>query len=363
MSFKQAPDVHWTVSIHALSNGNAKPKLIVFTHSSDATEQSKQYSNLLDLSNDYPENSDVYPVAEAAFEADNFTGPLEVVEVPNTAVAVPFNVTVKPVPGGADYSASLMPGIVYGASQHLYDGAYYAVVANDVKDDEVTELADYLYQQQRVLLVSEVKDVDSLKTNYTDAQTTQLKKNTLGNWVNIVNSIPDIYPAAQVAAYAAANVPTDLISVGNQSEFEVDEALDNSDYETIEDFNGSTIVDKSDDFMMLTGKTLAGNYADQFVHVQMAVDAFTDALQKYKNRQNFPIYDDTTIGEMEKTLEATSTQLVQQSILAGEAKVTSVPRANVQDSDVASREYNYFSINLQVADAIETLNGKIDITL
>lgn len=363
MSTKQAPDVHWIVSIHPLTNGFEKPLLMVFTHSTDANEHSSMYSNLFDLANDYPENGVVYPAAEAAFEATNFNGPLEVVEVPNVDVAVPFNVTAKAVDGGVDYSAGLTPGVVYGASQHLYDGAYYATVASDVTDEETNALADYLYQQQRVLLVSEVKDVDTLKTNYQHAQATQLKKNTLGNWVNIVNSDADVHPATQVAAYASANVPTDLMNVGNQSEFEIDENLDDSDYETIRESNGSCIADKADDLMMLTGKTLAGNYADQFVHTQMVVDAFTNCLQKYKNRQNFPIFNDKTIGEMEKSLETTSTSLVQQGILAAEAVVTDTPRAKVPNSDVAKREYNYFSIQVQIADTIETINGKIDITL
>lgn len=363
MSTKQAPDVHWIVSIHPLTNGFTKPLLMVFTHSTDGAEHSSMYSNLFDLANDYPENGTVYPTAAAAFEVTNFNGPLEVVAFPNTDVAVPFNVTAKAIDGGVEYSADLTPGIVYGASQHLYDGAYYAACASDVSDDEVNQLADYLYEKQRVLLVTNVKDVATLQTNYTHAQATQLKKNTLGNWVNVVNSDADVHPATQVAAYASANVPTDLMNVGNQSEFEVDETLDDSDYDTIRDFNGTTVVDKADDLMMLTGKALAGNYADQFVHTQMVVDSFTDALQKYKNRQNFPVYNDKTIGEMEKTLEATGTALVQQGILAAKPVVTDTPRANVPNSDVSKREYNYFSIQVQIADTIETINGKIDITL
>lgn len=361
--FKRATDVHFAVSI-AKAKDTTKPITILLTHSADEETHATKYYDIFDLVDDYPENGTVYPEAEAIFDTDNFEGPLEVVEVPNTDIAIPYNVKSTPTADGAKITADLMPGVLYGMSQHLYDGAYYAVCAADITDDEVQLLAEYLYAKQRILLVTDVADLATLRKNFNYAQANQQKINTLGNWYNNVNSQKvTLKQAAQIAAYAAANVPTDLQHIGNQTTFAQDPAVYAEDLDAIEELNGSTVVNKGDDLMMLRGKTLAGNWADQFVHTQMAVDALTDCLQTYENRNNFPSYDDAHINEMEKTLETTGKDLLAKGILASEITIETKPRAQVPTAVVESREYNYFVISLEVAGAIDTINGKVKITI
>jgi hypothetical protein len=115
--------------------------------------------------------------------------------------------------------------------------------------------------------------------------------------------------------------------------------------------------------MLLNGLALAGNYVDQFVHTQLVIDTFQTALQKYLNRHNFPIFNDATIKEMAQTIEACGQQLQQQGVLASAVQITSVPRSDVSNSDVAARKYNGFGFNVQIADDIDTINAKIDLTL
>lgn len=66
---------------------------------------------------------------------------------------------------------------------------------------------------------------------------------------------------------------------------------------------------------------------------------------------------------MAQTIEACGQQLQQQGILASAVEITSVPRAEVLNSDVAARKYNGFGFNVQIADDIDTINAKIDLTL
>lgn len=361
---KRTGDVSFAVTIRPLVNGKVKPNMMLFTKGGDDKMTQGLYSTIFDVTDVYPENSSVYPYAEAAFDTTNYNGPLEVISTPNVPVAIPYNVQLTPTTDGATIKAELTPPLVYAASQHLFDGAYYAVVDDSFSDEEVTQLADFLYENQRVQLVTDVKSIDSLKTNYDHVQATQLKDNTLGNWFNNVNSLSDTKKQAiQIAAYAAANMPVELSHIGDQTEFVQDPTLYAEDQDTIEALNGSTVVNKSDNLMMLQGKNLAGNYADQFVHMQYATDALTNALQRYENRMNFPKYTDDTINEMEKTLETTGTQLKQMGILNGDVKITKKPVAEVLNSDVADRRYNYFAIEIQLMDTINKINGKLQITL
>ncbi|WP_282804024.1 hypothetical protein [Secundilactobacillus kimchicus] len=361
---KRSGDVNFAVTIRPLVNGKTKPKMLLFTKGGDDQLTEGLFQTIYDVADEYSENTSVYPYAEAAFDTTNFDGPLEIVSTPNVDIAVPYNVAITPTSDGATVKAELTPPLVYAASQHLYDGAYYATVDDSFTDEEITQLADFLYENQRVQLVTEVKSVADLKTNYDHVQNTQLKDNTLGNWFNIVNSQSDTKKqAVQIAAYAAANMPVELSHIGGQTEFVQDPNLYREDQDTIASMNGATIVDKADDLMVLQGKNLAGNYVDQFVHMQYATDAFTDALQKYENRMQFPQYTDDTINEMEKTLETTGTALIQMGILYGDVVITKKPRAEVLNSEVADRRYNYFGIEIQLMDTINKINGRLQITL
>lgn len=363
MTNKLTSNVHFAVTIHPLTLNGEKPKFIILTHNTDATVKSNTYSGLYSSTTDYPENTPVYPLMEAAFDVENFAGPIEVVAVPNAPVAVPYNSAVDATADGGTVATQETPGIVYAMGQHLYDGAYYVVCASDITADELTELSDFLYAQKRVMLVAEVPTVADLKTLSDHVKTTDVTPDSLGNTTAVVNSNTDLHPAVQVVAYASSNMPTDLQHIGNLSQMTPDTTLTGDDYDEITTLNGTTVVNKSDDMMMLNGTALAGNYADQFVHTQYVVDTFTDCLQKYLNRTNFPTYDDDTINEMVKSLQTAGTELQSEHILASTPKVNFAKRSAVPNADVTAREYNYFQISAEIADDIENINGKLDITL
>ncbi|GHP12972.1 hypothetical protein YK48G_03970 [Lentilactobacillus fungorum] len=362
MIIKQTTDVHFIVAIHALTNGAVTPSVAIGAKNTDATTKSALYYALEDLSNDYPENTGVYSLAEAMFDADNFQGPIEVISYPNADVPTPDNVQTTPTEDGATVTATTTPGIVAGLTEHLFDGFKYLVL-DGASEDEIEALSDFLYENQRIMLVTQPTSIADLQTLATHVTGVQNEENKLGNTTAIVETATDRFPAAQAAAYAAANLPVDFQHIGNQSQFEPDSDLSTDDYDTIAGLNASTVVNKAGDYMLLNGKALAGNYTDQFVHTQLVIDTLQTALQKYLNRTKFPIYNDNTIKEMTQTLNAASTSLVQLGVLASPIVINSVPRAQVLNSEVASREYNGFSIQAQIADDINTINAKIDLTL
>ncbi|MCW3779965.1 hypothetical protein, partial [Levilactobacillus namurensis] len=66
------------------------------------------------LSADFDETTGVYSQAEAMFDADNFTGPVEVVTYPNIDSTTPANVKTTGTTTGATVTATTTPGIVVG---------------------------------------------------------------------------------------------------------------------------------------------------------------------------------------------------------------------------------------------------------
>ncbi|MDN5584296.1 MAG: hypothetical protein L0G20_05390, partial [Lactobacillus sp.] len=70
-----------------------------------------------------------------------------------------------------------------------------------------------------------------------------------------------------------------------------------------------------------------------------------------------------TIKEMTQTINAVSTSLLQMGVLYTAIVVNSVPRSKVLNSDVIARKYNGFSLSAQIADDIDTINAKLDLTL
>lgn len=362
MAIKQTTDVHFTVAIHALKNPNGTPAVGIATKGADATTKASIYTDLDSLSADFDETTGVYSQAEAMFDADNFKGPVEVVTYPNVDSTTPANVQTTGTTTGATVTATTTPGIVVGLTEHLFDGFKYLVL-DGATEAETEAVSDFLYDNQRIMLVTQPKSVTDLQTLSTHVKGIQTKKNSLGNTAAIVETASDRFVAAQAAAYAAANLPVDFQHIGNQSQFEPDTDLSTDDYDTIAAANGTVVVNKSGDYMLLNGLALAGNYVDQFVHTQLVIDTFQTALQKYLNRHNFPIFNDATIKEMAQTIEACGQQLQQQGVLASAVEITSVPRSNVLNSDVAARKYNGFGFNVQIADDIDTINAKIDLTL
>ncbi|WP_249662798.1 hypothetical protein [Lentilactobacillus buchneri] len=359
---KQTTDVHFIVAIHALTNSDSTPLVAIATKNTDATTKSNIYDDLDSLSADYAENTGVYAQAAAMFDVNGFNGPVEVIGYPNVDSNTPSGVQSQGTTTGGTVTATTTPGIVVGITQHLFDGFKYLVL-DGATETEIEALSDFLYDNQRIMLVTQPNSVTALKTLATHVAGYQTVKNQLGNTAAIVETATDRYPAAQAVAYAAANLPVDFQHIGNLSQFEPDADLTTDDYDTIAGLNATLVVNKAGDYMLLNGKALAGNYIDQFVHTQLVIDTLQTNLQKYLNRKNFPIYNDATIKEMTQTINAVSTSLLQMGVLYTAIVVNSVPRANVLNSDVAARKYNGFSLSAQIADDIDTINAKLDLTL
>lgn len=361
---KQTTDVHFIVAIHALNTSDSAPSVAIATKNTDATTKSNIYDDLESLSADYAENTGVYAQAAAMFDVNGFNGPVEVIAYPNVDSNTPSGVKSQGTTTGGTVTAAATttPGIVAGITQHLFDGFKYLVL-DGATETEIEALSDFLYDNQRIMLVTQPNSVTALQTLATHVAGVQTVKDQLGNTAAIVETATDRYPAAQAVAYAAANLPVDFQHIGNLSQFEPDANLTTDDYDTIAGLNATLVVNKAGDYMLLNGKALAGNYIDQFVHTQLVIDTLQTNLQKYLNRKNFPIYNDATIKEMTQTINAVSTSLLQMGVLYTAIVVNSVPRANVLNSDVTARKYNGFSLSAQIADDIDTINAKLDLTL
>lgn len=359
---KRTTDVHFIVAIHALNTSDSFPLVAIATKNTDATTKSHIYDDMYSLSADYPENTGVYNQAEAMFEVNDFRGPIEVIAYPNVDSITPSGVQSQGTGHGGKVTATPTPGIVVGITQHIFDGFKYLVL-DGATETEIEALSDFLYDNQRIMLVTQPNSITALKTLATHVTGYQNVKNRLGNTAAIVETAKDRYPAAQAVAYAAVNVPVDFQHIGNLSQFEPDTDLTTDDYDTIAGLNATLVVNKAGDYMLLNGKALAGNYIDQFVHTQLVIDTLQTNLQKYLNRKNFPIYNDATIKEMTQTINAVSTSLLQTGVLYTAIAVNSVPRAKVLNMDVVARKYNGFSLSAQIGDDIDTINAKLDLTL
>lgn len=364
---KQMTDVHIIVSIHQLTSNGKTPLVALATKNTDATTKSTLYNTLGDLTNDYGEDTTVYGQAKAMFEADNFTGPVEVIAYTNADVANPTNVAASGSTDGGSVTAATTPGIVSGLAEHLYDGFIYLVL-DGATEEETEAVSDFLYDNQRIMLITQPSSVTDLQTLHTHVLGYQKAKNSLCNTAALVVTSTGNYRAAQAAAYAAANLPVDWQHIGNQTTFEPDADLVMADYDDIAAAGGTTIVNKAGDFMLLNGKAMANNYIDQFVHTQLVVDRFQNALQKYMNNHKFVSYDDAHIKEMTQTLQTTGDDLAALGVLFSlsdgkSVDVSSVSRTDTPNEDVNSRSYNGFAITAQIADDIDTVNMKLDITL
>ena len=364
MAFKQTTDVNFTVVIQHLANTVVSPLVDIFTKGNVASESHKMYYDLDTLAKDFDESTNVYALAEAMFENDGFNGPVKVISAPNADMPTPAN--VKATSDGKDttVTATAMNGLAYAAGLNMYDGCYIAVIDNSAfNDTDKAAFAKFIYEQQRYLFIDQVNTIDAAQTNETAVLGYQNEKGKLGNWLEVVEPNDDHKVAAQIGAYIAANIPVDVQHIGNLTQMVPSDKLTSDDYETIAGLNATTVVNKSGDNMMLNGKVLSGGYADQAVNVNYAIDALRASLQSYLNRNKWPIYNDKTIREMYETILATGKTLYIAGILANPLTVTYVPRAQVLNQDVESREYRGFTVNAEIASTIDTLNAKINLTI
>ncbi|GAY74279.1 hypothetical protein [Lentilactobacillus kosonis] len=222
---KHRSDVHFVVSIKALTNDGVFPDVAIAVQGKDTNSTAKTYASLEDLSVDFPENTKTYAQAEAIFDVDSFNNNLlEVITYPNAPVATPSNVQVTPTNSGAQVTATTTPGIVSAMQGHMWDGFKY-LITDDVPEADLEALTDALYDAQRVMLFVQAKSVDDFVKLQTHVASYQNKPNKLGNTAILVDASDNRFPAAQLVAYASTNVPTDIMHISNLSEMAVDQIL------------------------------------------------------------------------------------------------------------------------------------------
>ncbi|MFC6180347.1 hypothetical protein [Lactiplantibacillus daowaiensis] len=362
---KHESDVNLTINILRPDTSLGTPLIEIFTKGDKPTGV---YGDTDTLAEDYDETTEVYKKAAAMWELDSYTAPIEVVSVPTASRHTPVVSVDKD--GVVTATDTIELGIVTGAKNHLYDGALYVLLDDSFTSDEVIALSDFLYDQQRLMLIVKVASIDELKPLAAHVSAYQAATNVLSNTAAMV--VPQVgnYSLDQAAAYAASNVPTDWQHIGGATltEFDPNSGLTIDDSADIQALRGMTVVNKSGDNMLLNGMALGNNYIDQFVHTMLVGDAIETAIQKYLNHHNFPNYDDNTINELKETILSVTDGYLTQGVLEaqsdGTSAIISVPkRANVSNADVANRKLKNITINTTTADDVDTVDGKLNVTL
>ncbi|MEJ6401033.1 hypothetical protein [Nicoliella lavandulae] len=389
---KQISDVHLKVILHRLSTVGDRPLVAIGTPSTDGQMHSYIYDNIFDLGNKYDETTQVYRVANNAWDVDEFQGKeIEIIEYPQGAFTVkpPINLddikqeasansngdvslsssSANNTTGTAKQTASSAgtqrPGVAYAFANHLYDGFMFATLAGAAAQptaQDYFDLSDMLYDNQRVALVGQTTDLKDIYNAYQHVQGYQTDDAKLGNFAMVWEPNSKKFPVGSMLGYAASNWPVDFKHIGNLDDFDVPDGLTQDTIDVLDQINGMTIEQTANDYMVSSGKALAGNYLDQFVNTQYAVDAYQFTLQNFLNHKKFG-YTQGEIDLMEVALKETDGQLLAKRVLYQPSDITAQKRADVSNTDVSEREYNGFKIKAQINDDIETINGIIDMTV
>ncbi|KRN13464.1 hypothetical protein IV37_GL000186 [Fructilactobacillus fructivorans] len=359
---KRPTNVHLTVSIQQLVKGQGKPAIAILTKGS--TNKAKTYATIDDLTEDYPENTEVYANAKAAMEVPNFNETIEVIEYGSTYVPNSNTPVVQSdVTTGGDNSKPVDTSapIVQAVGKHIFDGFYYITADNSVPESDLEALSDFLYDNQRVALYAQVKSISDLQKLSSHVQGYQSdSKEKQGNTGAIVET-SDRHPAVQMIAYASINAPVDFGHIGNLTQFEPDADFTEDDYEAIDKANGSVIVNKADWDMSNSGKALAGNYVDQFVHVNMINDSIKYVIQQYMNSQKWPTYDENTVSMIVKLIDGVSKDYVSKGILNDPINVTSTPISQVPTKLKNERTFSKFGFDYEVASDVQNINANVNV--
>lgn len=361
---KHESDVHIIINVQQPSSALGTPLVLLLTKGT----KSGVYGNADTLAEDYDETTNVYKQAAAMWRVASYTAPIAVVACPDEVRHTPGHLTVAK-DGTVTATDTVEPGIVTGIKTHLYDGAIYALLDDVFTLDEIEQLSDFLYDQQRLMLVAQVRttaDLQSLQAHVAGYQTAKsVMTNTAGFQIEEGNFALD-----NATAYAATNWPVDWQHIGGKALPDIvpDSELTMDDYDDIAALRGLTVVNKSGDNMILQGKALANNYIDQFVHVNLVGDGIENGVQKKLNHTDFPNYNDDTIQDIEQTILAITDDYATKGVLdklddGKSAHITIPKRANVSQSDVTNRRLRGIIVDVKVADDVESVELTLNVTL
>lgn len=354
MPVKQMSDVHIRLKLSKLTATNVQ-SVAILTSGNDSNVHNYVYGMNDDVSKDFDENTSVYNLVQKAFEVADYQGVIQVIVAPNQ------DVSGKKADANSQGTVT-MPDtnrFVYALSQRIDDGFNY-VVTDNLSEKDLEAVSDYLYSTQKAALAAQVKSSTDLQTFAAYSSKNQPMTTTKMNPVYAVTDSQHL-PTIQAVADATANAPMDMMKAGNHSEFIPDDSLSMEDIEQIKDLGGSCVVNKAGDMMMLQGKSLGANYIDQFVNTKIVKDTFQYDLQKQLNASKHLRFDDAGINLLYQTLKFTSTKLVNQGYLDGEAEITKRSYSDTTDGEKSTRTYNGLSINAKVMSSIETVNITLDL--
>lgn len=351
---KYASDVNWTVSVKRQRPVTSVPGVAIAVSGNGGTD-SKIFNTLAELVSDYPENTQTYKLANAIFNASGYNSPIEVIKYDSSSTP-----TTPQVSNGS-VSTSEQSGIVQTVGQHIYDG-FRALLVADGTDDDVKAIADYCYNANRVAIFVQKQD----KASAVDLAKYFAKAHTGSNLDNtfvICNGKSNGDVAGQVAGYMVGNVRASAERITNQNSYVVDDALSAQDNADLNAVNVAYVVNKAGDLLLSGGKTPAGNYVDQFTKTQYVVDQLTQSAQKWLNRYEFVQYDDEHINEFKSTLQATGDSIFGLGILENKINITLPDYASIALGDISKRALNGAVIDISISNGIDTVNGKLNLTI
>ncbi|WP_204122025.1 hypothetical protein [Levilactobacillus sp. 244-2] len=359
---KHESDVHMIINAQLPTTALGTPLTMILTKGT----KSGVYGDVDSLAEDYDETTNVYKQAAAIWEIPSYTSPIEIMACTDDVRHTPGDVVIAK-DGSVVAADDVEPGIITGIKSHLYDGVIYVLLDDAFTSDEVQKLSDFLYDQQRLMLVVQVRTLEDLQTLQKHVAAYQTTKSVLTNTTGFLVEEGN-YSVDNAAGYAASNVPTDWQHIGNLPDFGPMPGLTIDDYEIVRDLRGITVVNKAGDNMLLQGKALANNYIDQFVHVNLVGDAIENGIQKWSNNHNFPNYNDDSIDSIKQMIIAVCDSYVAMGVLDKQADGTSaivtVPkRANVSQSDVNNRKLKNVSVQVKIADDIDEIELTLNVTL
>lgn len=364
MPVKHNYDVNVSLNIQPLPNtGVALVGLL--TSGNDSNYHVKTYYSVMQMANDYDENTSVYNLVEKAFDTDDFNGGIEVITAPNKDVdGGGTNTSVNPTSTGASVAANTTNRFVYALQQVASDGFNY-VVDDNLSESDLEAVADYLYNNQRAALVTQLPSKAALNTLLTysakhHVQTTD-KRNGVYAMAETSSRKPAIQTACRLAQYNEDIGGVDASKVGDLSEFQPDDDLSDEDIKAIEKMNGSAIVDNADMMMQLSGKSADGAYLDNFVNTKIVKDTFQYRLQRALNNIKTRTYSQATIDFLYTIADDTGQELVNKNFLVAKPKIDKLDMSQVNNANVEQRIYNGFNIHGQISGAIDSMQVRINL--
>lgn len=267
-----------------------------------------------------------------------------------------------------DLSAATVPtvnGLVHMLTNYFKAGWRF-VTAPEATTEELEGVADFLYENQEGILITQVAntdDADALK-QYAGKYTDPNKMLPV-----IVLADKDGQPnVGGAAAEATSTVPLNWRHINLQDIQPNDWTM--PEVQQLDNDNAIPVVNKGGDNMFLHGRALDGHYIDNVFGIQYTYDFLQTGLQKWLDlpAQRFFKFNDAGLSKLKVQAQALLDQLGTMGFFAegtdGKplASVTMPTRAQTSTADVEARRTK-MQVNVTLANLIDTIDGQINFTI